>query len=135
MLVESSVYSGEVDVVRIGFSVPNGGSVATIEAVTAIAKRAEELDYHTLWTFERLLYAVNPQNPYPGASDGVWPGIFRRMLDPLDTLTFVAAQTKRIFLGTSVLDLPYYNPVVLARRLATIDYLSRGRLRVGFGLG
>jgi probable F420-dependent oxidoreductase len=57
------------------------------------------------------------------------------MLDPLDTLTFLAAQTKKIALGTSVLDIPYYNPVTLARRLTTIDYLSNGRLRPGFGLG
>lgn len=120
---------------RIGFSIPNGGEGATVEAVVKIAQRAEELDYHTLWTFERLLYAVNPRNPYPGTPDGKWPASFRRMLDPLDTLTFVAGQTKRIFLGTSVLDLPYYNPVMLARRLTTIDYLSSGRLRVGLGLG
>ena len=120
---------------RIGFSIPSGGAIATVDAVVRVAKHAEELDYHTLWTFERLLYAVNPQNPYPGTPDGSWPTTFRRMLDPLDTLTFVAAQTKKVFLGTSVLDLPYYNPVTLARRLTTIDYLSNGRLRAGFGLG
>jgi probable F420-dependent oxidoreductase len=120
---------------RIGFSIPNGGAIATVDAVVKIAKRAEELDYDTLWTFERLLYAVHPQNPYPGTPDGSWPNAFRRMLDPLDTLTFVAGQTKKIFLGTSVLDLPYYNPLTLSRRLTTIDYLSNGRLRVGLGLG
>jgi probable F420-dependent oxidoreductase len=120
---------------RIGFAVPNGGALATPEAITTIAKRAEELDYDTLWTFERVLYAVNPRNPYPGTSDGSWPPVFRRMLDPLDTLMFIAAQTKKIFLGTSVLNLPYYNPVMLARRLTTIDYVSNGRLRAGFGLG
>jgi len=120
---------------RIGFSIPNGGAIATIESIVKVAKHAEELDYHTLWTFERLLCAVNPQNSYPGSPDGSWPEVFRRMLDPLDTLTFVAAQTSKIFLGTSVLDIPYYNPVTLARRLTTIDYLSNGRLRAGFGLG
>ncbi len=120
---------------RIGFSLPNGGALATPEAVSKVAWRAEELGYDSLWTFERLLYAVKPQNPYPGTPDGKWPELFRRMLDPLDTLTFVASQTKKIFLGTSVLDIPYYNPVMLARRLTTIDYLSNGRLRVGFGLG
>jgi probable F420-dependent oxidoreductase len=120
---------------RIGFSIPNGGAIATVEAVVKVAKRAEELDYQTLWTFERLLYPVNPQGPYPGAPDGPWPSLFRRMLDPLDTLTFVAAQTRKIFLGTSVLDIPFYHPVTLARRMATIDYLSNGRLRAGFGLG
>jgi probable F420-dependent oxidoreductase len=119
---------------RIGISIPNAGAVATREAVVQIAKRADELDYDTLWTFERLLYAVRPRNPYPGSPEA-WPATFRRMLDPLDTLTFAAAQTKKIFLGTSVLDLPYYNPVMLARRLTTIDYLSNGRLRVGLGLG
>jgi probable F420-dependent oxidoreductase len=120
---------------RAGFSVPNGGASATVDVISKIAKRAEDLDYHTLWTFERLLYAVKPQNPYPGTADGSWPGLFRRMLDPLDTLTFLAGQTKKIFLGTSVLDIPYYNPAMLARRLTTIDTLSNGRLRVGLGLG
>jgi probable F420-dependent oxidoreductase len=120
---------------RIGFSIPNGGTLATPEAITTIARRAEDLGYDTLWTFERLLYAVNPQNPYPGAPDGPWPSVFRRMLDPLDALTFAAAHTKKIGLGTSVLNIPFYNPVTLARRLTTIDYLSNGRLRAGFGLG
>jgi probable F420-dependent oxidoreductase len=120
---------------RIGFSLPNSGPIATPEAVVAVAKRAEELGYDSLWTFERVLYAVNPQNPYPGTPTGKWPEAFRRMLDPLDTLTFAAGHTKKIFLGTSVIDLPYYNPVMLARRLTTIDYLSNGRLRVGLGLG
>jgi probable F420-dependent oxidoreductase len=120
---------------RTGFSIPNSGPLATSENIVQIAQRAEELDYQSLWTFERLLYPVHPQNPYPGTPDGSWPGFFRRMLDPLDTLTFVAARTKKIFLGTSVLDIPYYNPVTLARRLTTIDYLSNGRLRVGLGLG
>jgi len=120
---------------RAGISIPNGGAIATVEAVVRVAKFAEELDYHTLWTFDRLIYAIKPRNPYPGSADGSWPGVFRRMLDPLDTLTFAAAHTKKIFLGTSVLDLPYYNPLVLARRFTTIDYLSNGRLRVGLGLG
>ncbi len=100
-----------------------------------VAKRAEELEYDTLWTFERVLYAVKPRNPYPGTPDGSWPQVFRRMMDPLDALTFVAAQTKKVFLGTSVLNIPYYNPVMLARRLTTIDNLSNGRLCVSFGLG
>jgi probable F420-dependent oxidoreductase len=120
---------------RIGFSIPNGGPLATPDAILAIARRAEDLDYQTLWTFERLLYAVNPQNRYAGTSDGSWPQVFRRMLDPLETLTFAAARTQKIHLGVSVLNIPYYNPVMLARRLTAIDYLSSGRLRPGFGLG
>jgi alkanesulfonate monooxygenase SsuD/methylene tetrahydromethanopterin reductase-like flavin-dependent oxidoreductase (luciferase family) len=56
-------------------------------------------------------------------------------LDPIESLTFVAAHTRRIGLGTSVLDLPFYNPVILARRLTSLDILSNGRLRAGLGLG
>ena len=120
---------------KIGFSLPNIGPIATAESVTKIAQRAEALGYSSLWTIERLLYPVKLQAPYPATPDGSLPKEYRRVLDPLDTLTFVAAQTKTIRLGTSVLDMPYHNPVVLVRRLTTIDVLSNGRLSVGLGLG
>jgi probable F420-dependent oxidoreductase len=67
--------------------------------------------------------------------DGSLPEIYQHVLDPLEALTFAAAQTKSIALGTSVLDIPYHNPVMLARRLTTLDILSNGRLRLGLGLG
>ena len=120
---------------RIGFALPNIGPFATPDAVVMAAQRAEALGYSTLWTIERLLYPLKPQTPYPATPDGHLPEEYKHSLDPLDTLTFAAAHTKRIALGTSVIDIPYYNPVVLARRLSTIDFLSGGRLRVGFGLG
>ena len=57
------------------------------------------------------------------------------MLDPLETLTYVAANTNKIALGTSVIDMLFHNPVVLARRFATLDVLSEGRTIAGFGIG
>jgi probable F420-dependent oxidoreductase len=120
---------------KIGFSLPNIGPIGTAEAVTKVAQRAEALGYHSLWTIERLLYPLNLQRPYPGTPDGSLPEIYKHSLDPLEALTFVAGQTKKIKLGTSVLDMPYYNPVTLARRLSTLDFLSNGRLLVGLGLG
>src|SRR5258708_17052945 len=57
------------------------------------------------------------------------------VLDPIVTLSYVAAATSRIRLGTSVLIMPFYTPVVLAKQLATLDVLSGGRLDVGLGLG
>src|SRR5215475_7758378 len=120
---------------KIGFSLPNIGPIGTAEAVTKVAQHAEALGYSTLWTIERLLYPVNPQRPYPGTPDGHLPEVYKHVLDPLEALTYAAAQTKKIRLGTSVLDMPYHKPVVLARRLATIDVLSHGRLSVGLGLG
>jgi len=82
-----------------------------------------------------LLWPVNPQTPYPVTRDGHLPEFYKYVLDPLDTLTFAAAHTTKATLGTSVLDIPFYNPVVLARRLTTIDILSKGRLCVGLCLG
>jgi len=120
---------------RIGFALPNIGPIATTDAVVKAAQRAEALGYASLYTIERLLYPVKPQTPYPASPDGSLPEEYKHALDPLAAITFAAAHTKRIALGTSVLDIPYYNPVMLARRLTTIDVLSGGRLRVGFGLG
>lgn len=120
---------------KIGVAVPNIGPVATPEAVKAVAQKAEALEFSSLWTVERLLWPVKPQLPYPATPDGSLPEEYKYTLDPLDTLTFAAAHTSKIRLGASVLDMPYYNPVTLARRLSTIDILSKGRLNVGLGLG
>jgi probable F420-dependent oxidoreductase len=99
-----------------------------------VARRAEELGFDGLWVLDRILYPVNPRQPYP-IGDGSLPVQYKQVLDPLETLTFAAAHTRRIGLGTSVLNLPWYNPVLLARRLTTLEVLSGGRLTVGFGLG
>jgi len=120
---------------KIGFGLPNIGPLGSPENLLQVAERAEALEYDSLWTIERLLWPVKPQVPYPVTDDGSLPEGYKYCLDPLDALTFVAARTKKIALGPGVLDIPYYNPVTLARRLTTIDILSNGRLRVGLGLG
>ncbi len=89
----------------------------------------------SVWVTDRLLYPIEPQTPYMGTPDGSLPEVYKIAFDPLESLTFVAGQTSRVALGTSILDMPYYNPVMLARRLTTLDVLSGGRLRLGFGLG
>ncbi len=120
---------------RLGFSLPQIGPVASPQTIVTVGKRAEELGYDSVWVLDRVLYPVNPQTKYPVTPDGSLPEQYKRVFDPLETLTFVAAQTTRIGLGTSVLDMPYYNPVMLARQLTTLDVLSNGRLLVGFGQG
>ena len=120
---------------KLGVSVPNIGPVATPEAIKTVAKKAEAMGYNSLWTVERLLWPIDPKTPYPVTPDGSLPEPYKYNLDPLDVLTFAAAVTTKIRLGPSVLDIPYYNPVTLARRLSTIDILSKGRLNVGLGLG
>jgi probable F420-dependent oxidoreductase len=120
---------------RVGYAVGNIGPIGTAENLVRIAQRAEALGYDTLWAVERLLWPVKPQTPYTVTPDGSLPAEYKHVLDPLEALTFVAAHTRRIGLGTSVLDIPYYNPVMLARRLSTLDVLAGGRVRLGLGLG
>ncbi len=100
-----------------------------------MARHAEDLGYHSLWAFQRLLYAVAPRNEYYGAPGRAWPAPFQRTLDPIVSLAHVAGATRRIRLGTSVLIMPFYQPIVLAKELATLDHVSNGRLDVGLGLG
>jgi probable F420-dependent oxidoreductase len=119
---------------RFGFALPQLSTAAGPEALVMAAKRAEDLGFESLWVLDRILWPVNPRLPYP-VGDGSLPVKYKSVLDPLETLTFVAAHTRRISLGTSVLNLPWYNPVLLARRLTTLDILSAGRLRIGFGIG
>jgi probable F420-dependent oxidoreductase len=119
---------------RLGFTLPQLGSGIGPETVARCATRAEALGFDSLWVIERILWQRSPRPPYP-IGDGSLPVKYKNVLDPLETLTFAAAHTRRVALGTSVLDLPLYNPVLLARRLTTLDVLSAGRLRIGFGMG
>src|ERR1044071_9529447 len=119
---------------RFGFALRQIGSLVGPEALVTVAKRAEDLGFDSLWVLDRILWPVHPRAPYP-IGDGSLPDQYKNVLDPVETLTFAAAQTSRIALATGVLNLPWYNPVLLSRRLTTLDILSHGRLRVGFGIG
>ncbi len=120
---------------KIGCTLPQCGALASRENLIRVAQRAEELGYDSVWVLERLLWAVNPRDPYPPSPDGSWPTSFQNVFDPIETLTFVAAHTRNVRLGTSALVLPYHQPVQLARRLATLDVLSDGRLEICGGVG
>jgi len=120
---------------RVGISLPQLGPQASPENLVKAARRAEELGYDSAWVLERLLWPLAPKEPYPAAPDGRLPETYQTVLDPIETLTFVAAHTTKIQLGTSVLVLPYHSPIQLARRLASLDVLSKGRVLVGVGAG
>ncbi|WP_433207624.1 TIGR03619 family F420-dependent LLM class oxidoreductase [Nocardia sp. CA-107356] len=100
------------------------------DRLVAFAQHAESCGFEALYVQDHIAL-------YPGANYGA--GELPPTLpyfDPLDCLSFVAAATQRILLGTGVLLLPYRHPVVLAKRLATIDVLSQGRMRLlTVGLG
>lgn len=120
---------------ELGIQLPHTGEHSDGEAVARIADQAEALGLDSVWVLERLFWSATPKSPYAGSKDGIMPAPFKRVLDPLTTLSFAAGRTRRLKLGTSVLVLPYHNPVLLAKRLASLDVLSGGRLIVGVGVG
>ena len=109
----------------LGFGLPVSGSWATPGTIAAVARRAEELGYGSLWTFQRVL--VPAEEDY-GAQ-------YRAVLDPVVALGFAAAVTEQPRLGVAVLNAPYVPAAILAKQLATVDVLCRGRLDVGLGSG
>ena len=120
---------------KVGILLPHTGENATRENVLYIAKQAEEEGLDSIWALERLLWPVKPQTPYGGIPNAPIPVEYQNVLDPLETLTYLAANTDRISLGTSIIDMLFHNPVVLGRRFTTLDILSGGRVIAGFGLG
>ncbi len=108
---------------KFGIALPNFGKYAAKKDILEIAALAEELGYDSLWTSDHV---VIPDS-HKGFGDVFY--------DPLITLGFIAASTTKIALGTSVLILPYRNPVVTAKMISTLDALSGGRVILGVGAG
>ena len=107
----------------------------TAENILYIATEAEKEGIDSVWVLDRLLWPIKPQTPYVASPDGSLPVVYQNVLDPLTTLTYVAAVTKRISLGTSVIDMFFQNPAVLSKRVTTLDILSDGRALTGLGIG
>jgi len=109
---------------QFGIHLPQIGRKAGPEAIRRAAQQAEALGYDDVWVNDHL--AVPADAPYPPS-----PSFY----EPVITLTWAAAATERVRLGTSVLVLPLRHPVHLAKELATLDLLSGGRLILGAGVG
>jgi probable F420-dependent oxidoreductase len=109
---------------KFGIHLPQSGPAASANAVRRVAEHAESLGFADVWVSDHLALPRNA--PYPPSS---------YILDPLVTLTWAAAATERIGLGTSVLVLPLRPPVLLAKGLASLDLMSGGRLTVGAAAG
>jgi probable F420-dependent oxidoreductase len=94
-------------------------------SVSGFAMRAEELGYHGLWSFQRLLVG----------QDQEMAPVYRSVLDPLLALTYAAARTTEIRLSVAVINLPFVSPTYLAKQASTLDVLSGGRFDLGLGTG
>jgi probable F420-dependent oxidoreductase len=120
---------------KIGLVLPQFGEHATTENIIYIATEAEKEGIDSVWVLDRLLWPIKPQTPYVASPDGSLPVEYQNVLDPLTTLTYVAAVTEQISLGTSVIDIFFQNPIVLGKRITTLDILSDGRVIAGLGIG
>ena len=110
---------------QIGFSLSNNQGIEEVQDIVRLAVRAEALGLDSVWASDHVFnvsYVLERigNRPY---------------YDPLTILTYIAARTERIALGTSVLVLPYHHPMRLAKATATLDVMSGGRLLLGVGVG
>ena len=124
---------------RFGVAVPNYGPLATAENMVRLARRAESLGIDSIWVADHLVAPVGVQSIYPfDRSPDPKPGnmgVIEEFYEPLTTLAFLAGATTHIRLGVSVYVMPYRNPIVTAKIVATLDALSKGRVIFGVGVG
>jgi hypothetical protein len=112
------------------------GLVCDPDWVAELVTMLDEEEVESLWGVEHVLVAENYKPNYPYSPDGRMPtDRLTSMPDPLAWLTFAVAHSRRLKIATGVLILPQYSPVQLAKRLATLDQLTRGRVMLGAGLG
>lgn len=108
---------------RFGVALPTYPGGATVEGVVAVAQAAERLGFVSAWTTDHVIMLPDEAGPY------------HDILEPLMTLAYLAAVTERVALGISVIVVPQRNGIVLAKELATLDVLCKGRLIAGVGAG
>ena len=119
-----------------GFYLPNNGPTARPEPLAEIARRGDRLGFHCMVAGDHILVPKTIDSPYPYTVGGEFPGGGRgECLEQLTLLTFLAGITKNIRLVPSVMIVPYRNPLLAAKILATLDVLSNGRLTLGVGVG
>lgn len=112
---------------KFGVALPNYGANAGKRQILEVAKAADELGYFSVWVADRLIVPEPPNQP--------WSKVNQAVYEPIVTLSFLSSVTERVKLGTSILVLPFRNPLVIARQVTTLDILSGGRLILGVGVG
>ncbi len=121
---------------KYGFTLPGRGPLATPDTLATIARRGEELGYHSVSFGDHIVVPRHIASPYPYTEGGEFPGSASGVaMEQLTVLAFLAGQTQTIRLVTSVIIVPHRNPLVAAKALATLDVLSKGRVIVGVGVG
>ncbi len=121
---------------QFGLGLPHTGAAAQGPDIIRFAKHAEALGFESLWCGDHILLPTAGTNQYPYTADGSFPRDARvGFLETLTVLSYAAAVTERIRLGSTVIILPYRNPIVQAKMFASLDVLSGGRAICGVGVG
>ena len=115
---------------------PTASPMTTPALLDAVADGAEARGIATIWVGEHVVLFGDYQSRYPYAEDGRIPSMpGGGLLEPMVTLTYLAARTTSVRLGTAMLLLPQRNPVYVAKEVASLDWLSGGRVDLGVGVG
>jgi len=106
-----------------------------VDYIVEASQLLDEAGLHSLWLPEHVMFFPAYASRYPYSDDGRLAGNPKGLIDPFAALTFVAAHTRRIRLGTGICLVPQRQPIYTARLVADLDYLSRGRVDFGIGIG
>lgn len=121
---------------RFDLWLPTANPFATPEVLRAVCEGAEERGVDRIWVGEHVVLFDDYSSSYPYSGDGRLPiGGDTGLLDPFVTLSFLAAHTTTVRLGTAMCLVPQRNPVYTAKEVATLDWLSGGRVDLGIGVG
>jgi probable F420-dependent oxidoreductase len=121
---------------HFGFSLPGRGPLARPDSLVKLARKADSLGYASLFVTDHVVIPLSSDSRYPYSPTGQFADDWKEgYLEPLALMSYLAGATSRVRLGTSVLILPYRNPVVVAKMLATLDVMSGGRVILGAGVG
>jgi probable F420-dependent oxidoreductase len=120
----------------IGLFAPLGNGNASAEILRSLGREAEDRGFESIWVPEHVVLFDDYESRYPYAADGRFPGGGDTgLLEPLTALTYLAAVTNRIRLGSGICLVPQRNPVYTAKQVVDLDCLSGGRVDFGIGVG
>ena len=120
----------------VGVFVPLGNGNASPEILRAVGRNVEDRGFESIWVPEHVVLFEDYESSYPYSPDGKFPGgADSGMLEPLTALTYLAAVTDRVRLGTGICLVPQRNPVYTAKQVTDLDSLSGGRVDFGVGVG
>lgn len=123
--------------IQFGVRVPNSGPLSSIENIVKTAKQAEELGFDSIWVHDHVVWSseMHKHHISSGAAEALADDQEANFFEATTMLSYLAAETKKITLGVACLVMPCRNPIYAAKQYATLDYLAKGRLVVGVGLG